>query len=239
MQARPRSIHWGHSSCGYRHLRVAGYDLSPQGVLVTSLDTLTALLGLRPLEMLAVLLGLINIVLIVRRSVWNYPVGLAMVAIYAWIFAQPDVRLYSDVGLQVFFFVVQLYGWWNWSKSEAESGEVEVLLLSPRDRIGWIAAITVATLAWGALMHRFTSAALPWWDAFIAMTSVSAQLLMARRYLENWVLWIAVDAVAIGVYAAKGLMLTAILYTIFLIVSVVGLLSWRKALIADRALVAA
>jgi nicotinamide mononucleotide transporter len=208
-------------------------------VLVTSLDTLTALLGLRPLEMLAVLLGLINIVLIVRRSVWNYPFGLAMVALYAWIFAQPDVRLYSDVALQVFFFVVQLYGWRNWSKSEAESGEVEVLLLAAKDRIAWIAAITVATLAWGALMHRYTSAALPWWDAFIAMTSVSAQLLMARRYLENWVLWIAVDAVAIGVYAAKSLMPTAILYTVFLIVSIVGLLSWRKALLAEREMVAA
>ena len=206
---------------------------------MTSLDTLTALLGFRPLEMLAVLLGLINIVLIVRRSVWNYPFGLAMVALYAWIFAQPDVRLYSDVALQVFFFVVQLYGWWNWSKSEAESGEVEVLLLAAKDRIAWIAAITVATLGWGALMYRYTSASLPWWDAFIAMTSVSAQLLMARRYLENWVLWIAVDAVAIGVYAAKGLMPTAILYTIFLLVSIVGLLSWRKALLAERQMVAA
>jgi nicotinamide mononucleotide transporter len=88
-------------------------------------------------------------------------------------------------------------------------------------------------------MHRYTSAALPWWDAFIAMTSVSAQLLMARRYLENWVLWIAVDAVAIGVYAAKSLMPTAILYTVFLIVSIVGLLSWRKALLAEREMVAA
>jgi nicotinamide mononucleotide transporter len=186
------------------------------------------------LEALAVLLGLINISLIVRRSVWNYPFGLAMVAIYAWIFAQPDVRLYSDVGLQGFFFVVQLYGWWNWSRSEAESGEVAVLLLSAGGRIGWLAAITGATLAWGALMHRYTSAALPWWDAFIAMTSVSAQLLMARRYLENWVLWIAVDAVAIGVYSAKGLVLTAILYGAFLTLSIVGLLSWRRALPAER-----
>lgn len=194
---------------------------------------------MRPLEALATLLGLINISLIVRRSVWNYPFGLAMVAIYAWIFAQPDVRLYSDVGLQVFFFVVQLYGWWNWSKSEAESGEVQVLLLPGTGRAGWIAVIAVTTLAWGALMHLYTSAALPWWDAFIAMTSVSAQLLMARRCLENWILWIAVDAVAIGVYAAKGLMLTSILYTVFLLVSVVGLLSWRKALAAERKMLAA
>lgn len=194
---------------------------------------------MNPLEAVASFLGLINIVLIVRRSVWNYPFGLAMVAIYAWLFAQPDVRLYSDSGLQVFFFGVQLYGWWNWARSEAESGEVEVLLLPPAGQMAWIAVIAVATLVWGALMHRFTSAALPWWDAFIAMTSVSAQLLMARRYLENWVLWIAVDAVAIGVYAAKGLMLTAILYAAFLILSAVGLLSWRKALTGGRKAVAA
>ncbi|MFD1610405.1 nicotinamide riboside transporter PnuC [Sphingomonas tabacisoli] len=184
---------------------------------------------MNPLEALATLLGLVNIGLIVRRSVWNYPFGLAMVAIYAWLFAQPDVRLYSDAGLQLFFFVVQLYGWWNWARSEAASGEVEVLLLPAAGRALWLAGIAVATLAWGALMHRFTSAALPWWDAFIAMTSVAAQLLMARRYLENWILWIAVDAVAIGVYAAKGLMLTAFLYAVFLIMSAVGLASWRKA----------
>lgn len=184
---------------------------------------------MNPLEALATLLGLVNIGLIVRRSVWNYPFGLAMVAIYAWLFAQPDVRLYSDAGLQLFFFVVQLYGWWNWARSEAESGEVAVLRLSALGCVLWLAAGAFATLAWGALMHRFTSAALPWWDAFIAMTSVAAQLLMARRYLENWILWIAVDAVAIGVYAAKGLMLTAFLYAVFLIMSAVGLASWRKA----------
>ena len=194
---------------------------------------------MNPLEALAATLGLVNIVLIVRRSVWNYPFGLAMVAIYAWLFAQPDVRLYSDAGLQIFFFAVQLYGWWNWSRSAAASGEVEVLLLQASERTAWLAVITVATLAWGALMHRFTNAALPWWDASIAMTSIVAQLLMARRYLENWILWIAVDAVAIGVYAAKGLMLTAILYAAFLILSVAGLISWRKALGGTREALAA
>lgn len=184
---------------------------------------------MNPLEALATLLGLINIVLIVRRSVWNYPFGLAMVSIYAWLFVQPDVRLYSDAGLQIFFFAVQLYGWWNWSRSETDNGEVAVELLSGSGRLLAIAAITVATLLWGALMHRYTTAALPWWDAFIAMTSVAAQWLLARRFLENWVLWIAVDVVAIGVYATKGLVLTACLYTVFLIVSTIGLMSWAKA----------
>nr|WP_217352769.1 nicotinamide riboside transporter PnuC [Sphingomonas sp. ID1715] len=185
---------------------------------------------------MAASLGVINIVLIVRRSVWNYPFGIAMVCISAWLFVQPDVRLYSDALLQLFFFVVQIYGWWHWARAQAEAGEIVVETLAPGQRAAVLAAIAVSTLGWGALMHHFTSAALPWWDAFIAMASVAAQLLMARRYLENWILWIAVDAVAIGVYAAKGLMLLALLYLLFLILSAVGLASWRR---AERTRVAA
>jgi nicotinamide mononucleotide transporter len=182
-----------------------------------------------PWEVLAASLGIINIVLIVRRSVWNYPFGIAMVSISAWLFVQPEVRLYSDALLQVFFFVVQLYGWWSWSRAQAVAGEIRVERLAPTAFAACRAAITVATLGWGALMHRFTDASLPWWDAFIAMASVAAQLLMARRYLENWILWIVVDVVAIGVYAAKGLTLLALLYLLFLILSAVGLVSWRRA----------
>lgn len=181
------------------------------------------------LEAVAACLGLINIVLVVRRSVWNYPFGLAMVALYGWIFAQPHVRLYSDVGLQAFFFIVQLYGWWSWSRSQSEAGEVEVVELAPSARLGVVAMVGMATLLWGFLMARFTDAALPVPDAFIAMASVAAQLLMARRCWENWILWIAVDCVAVGVYTAKGLMLTAFLYLAFLIVSVAGLVRWRRA----------
>jgi nicotinamide mononucleotide transporter len=186
--------------------------------------------GVNGLEIVAASLGLVNIVLVVRRSVWNFPFGLAMVTIYAWIFSRPDVRLYSDALLQIFFLAVQLYGWWNWSRSESDTGEVRVERLAPAQRLAWIAGITVATAGWGALMYRYTDASLPWWDAFIAMASVAAQLLMARRFVENWMLWIAVDLVAIGVYAAKELMLTAILYSVFLVISAVGLASWRRAL---------
>lgn len=185
---------------------------------------------MNPVEAAAALLGLTNIVLVVRRSVWNYPFGLAMVALYGWLFAQPEVRLYSDAGLQVFFFVVQLYGWWNWSRSQATAGAVEVLRLGRSSWIGVLAVVAATTLCWGALIARVTDAALPWWDAFIAMASVAAQLLMARRFFENWYLWIAVDVVAIGVYSAKDLMITAFLYTAFLVLAIFGLQQWRKAL---------
>ena len=78
-------------------------------------------------------------------------------------------------------------------------------------------------------MHRYTDAAFPWWDAGVAMLSVAAQILMSRRAIENWVLWITVDGIAIGLYAAKDLWLTALLYMIFLALSVWGLMDWRRA----------
>lgn len=183
------------------------------------------------LEWVAAGLGVINVALVVRRSVWNYPFGLAMVSLYFVVFA--EARLYSDALLQVFFFVVQLYGWRNWVRAKAEAGEVQVGLLTVRERIGWSAATLAASLAWGLGMARFTDAAAPIVDAGVAGFSVSAQILMARRKLENWVVWIGVDIVAIGLYASRGLALTAGLYGLFLLLATVGFFQWRCALRAQ------
>ena len=179
------------------------------------------------IETIAFLLGVANVTLVVRRSLWNYPFGLATVALYTSIFY--DAKLYSDAILQCFFFMVQLYGWANWARSKSNEGAVQVERLTTGKRLIWLAGIAAATLAWGAGMHRFTDAAFPWWDASVAMLSVAAQILLSRRAIENWVLWIAVDIDAIGLYAAKDLWLTAILYMVFLALSVWGLIDWRRA----------
>ena len=180
-----------------------------------------------PVETIAFVLGVINVTLVVRRSLWNYPFGLVMVALYGWVFF--GAKLYSDMLLQVFFFVVQIYGWANWARSAAAAGEVRVERLGRTSRTLWLAGSAVAILGWGGLMHRFTDAAYPWWDAAVAILSVAAQILMSRRLIENWVLWIAVDLLAICLYAAKDLWLTALLYAIFLGLSVWGLVDWRGA----------
>jgi nicotinamide mononucleotide transporter len=180
-----------------------------------------------PLEIVAVALGLVNVALVVRRSIWNYPFGIAMVALYALIFF--EAKLYSDALLQLFFLVVQFYGWWNWARSRADAGEVVVLRLNWSARGLWLAGCAASTLGWGWLMHNHTDASYPYWDASIAMMSVAAQILMSRRVLENWLLWIAVDLAAIPLYAAKGLTLTAWLYGVFLGLSVIGLIGWERA----------
>lgn len=180
-----------------------------------------------PIETVAVALGIANIVLIALRNIWNYPVALVMVSLYAVIFF--EAKLYSDAGLQLFFFAINLYGWWAWSRNRADRGEVTVERLAPRALLVWIAGSALAILAWGTMMSRLTDASHPYWDGSVAMLSVAAQILMTRRYLENWHWWIAVNLVSIPLYYVKDLHLTTGLYVLNLILAIWGLIEWRRA----------
>jgi nicotinamide mononucleotide transporter len=178
------------------------------------------------IEIIAVMLGIANILLVARRSIWNFPVALVMVTLYARIFW--DAKLYSDAGLQGFFFAVNLYGWWSWRTNKAEAGEVVVERLAPTALFAWIGGSVIAVLGWGTIMARLTDASLPYADSSVAMLSVAAQLLMTWRKLENWYWWIVVNIISVGLYAVKGLYLTTGLYALFLVLAVWGLISWRK-----------
>lgn len=188
----------------------------PQGDFVSSI------------EIVASALGLINVALIVRRSIWNYPFGLAMVALYFFVFL--EARLYSDAALQVFFFVVQIYGWYVWVQARGGDGLVLVERLSNPARAAWAAAIAAATLGEGWYLAHYTADAAPWLDANTTAMSVAAQYLLSVRRIENWVLWIATDIVQIGLYYWKGLYPTTALYALFLLLSMVGLWQWARQL---------
>ncbi|TPG12358.1 nicotinamide riboside transporter PnuC [Sphingomonas oligophenolica] len=179
------------------------------------------------IEAIAAALIVVNVALVARRSIWNYPFAIAAVAIYAVVFAR--ARLYSDMLLQGFFLVVNLYGWVNWARIRAAAGDVLVETLTPQTRALWAAGVIVAAAGWGTVMHRYTDASYPWWDAGIAGASIAAQVLQARRRLESWWLWIAVDVASVPLYAAKGLWFTTALYLVLLAISVAGLIDWRRA----------
>ncbi len=186
------------------------------------------------LELAAVVLGLANVGLLVRRSIWNYPFGMAMVALYAIIFFQS--RLYSEAGLQIFFFVVQAYGWWLWARAGGMRELVSVRWLGWPARCAWLAAVAAITLLLGTVMGSFTNAVMPFADAAITGGSIAAQFLLSFRRIENWVLWIAIDVGAIALYIHRDLHLTAGLYSAFLVLSVLGLREWVRAWQAGRAL---
>lgn len=185
------------------------------------------------LEWIAAFLGLITVMLVVRRSIWNYPFALAMVALYFFEFT--DEKLYSDALLQIFFFLINCYGWWMWRRApEVEQG-VAVDRMSNRARSIWLAATAVGSVLWGWAMATLTDAAAPFVDASIAGSSIAAQWLQSLRRVESWLLWILADLIAVPLYWWKGLYPTAGLYAVFLVLAIVGLVSWQGTLKRETA----
>ena len=184
------------------------------------------------LEATAAVLGLINLVLIARRTIWNYPFGIAMVCLYFIVFWQ--ARLYSAAGLQVFFLGSQLYGWWYWRQSTDGSTSVPVRRLDTPGRMIALGSGTAITLALGLAMSSLTDAAAPWLDAGNAGFSMVAQILTDRRHVESWPLWILINIVSVWLYASQGLLATAALYAVFLCIAGWGWDSWRRAATAGE-----
>ena len=192
---------------------------------------------LRVIEWIAAGLGVINISLLIFRSVWNFPFGIAMVALYVFVFFEE--RLYAEAGLQVFFILAQLWGWWLWVKVGGEDHRVPVRWLDWLSRAVWVTVTAALSLNLGWMMHSFTNAVLPYADAGIAGASVAAQILLAYRRIENWLVWIAIDVASVTLYIDRGLYPTAGLYGGFLVLSLIGLKEWIAAERAARVAAAA
>jgi len=178
-------------------------------------------------ELLGSVLGLIQIWLLVRRSIWNFPVAMAMVTLIG--ITLFEARLYSECGLQAFFFVVNAIGWAQWNRAVGDADTVPVTWMTNSSRITWAAITAGLSLSLGWLMHALTNAALPFADSAVTGASVAAQLLLNNRKIENWVLWVLIDLVSIGLYLYRDLHFLAILYVAFLFISILGLREWMRA----------
>jgi nicotinamide mononucleotide transporter len=180
------------------------------------------------LEHLAVACGLVNIYLTIRQNIWSWAFGVVMVSLYIYIFF--NAKLYSDAILNVFFLVMQFYGWYQWTRGPVEHARSLAPVTRLRAR-GWAltaAGVAGGTTALGTTMDRLTDAALPYPDAFTTLLSVFAQFLLTRKILDNWTLWIVADILYIGMYANRGLYWTSGLYAVFLVLSVQGYREWSR-----------
>ena len=179
------------------------------------------------LEIVAVIVSVLGVWLTTRRLPLCWPIGLASVVLYAKVFF--DAKLYSDLLLQGFFAVMIVYGWYGWRRGSAEAGGVvSVRRVPPRDWVIGMAAGGVGTVLLGTLMASFTDAAVPWLDAGLTSFSLVAQYWTARRWIENWWVWIVVDVIYTGLFLYKELYLTAALYAFFIGLAARGLYSWNK-----------
>jgi len=125
--------------------------------------------------------------------------------------------------------VIALWGWWQWLRGSLPDGSaLRVRALPVRARWWLIGALAAAWPATGLFLKHFTDTDVPWWDAFPTAASVIGQWLLGRKYIENWLAWIVVNVVSVGLFAYKGLWLTMLLYSLFIAMSVLGWRAWRR-----------
>ena len=178
-------------------------------------------------EVCAFGLGLWMVERNIRVHPWAWPLAIASSALYALLFA--DSRLYGEAGLQGFFIVVSIWGWHQWLRGTEASGRpLRVRAMSWQGRA---AAALITLAAWPALallLSRNTDSDVPWLDALPTVASITGQWLLARKRVEAWAVWVAVNIFSIGLFMHKALWLTAVLYAIFAVLSVAGWLAWRR-----------
>lgn len=183
-------------------------------------------------EWIGALAGLACVWLLARASIWNWPVSILNTTLYFVVFLQ--ARLYADALLQVVFTLLGVYGWWSWRFGGAQGAELPIRRATRR-QIALAAALALAGIALSALvLARATDSPVPVWDSSVLVLSLVATWGQARKILESWWVWIAVDVISVPLYLTRALYPTALLYTLFLLLCLSGLRRWN-ALLREQA----
>ena len=179
------------------------------------------------LELAGFVLALAMVGCNIREIHWGWPLAIASSLLYFGVFWQH--RLYGDAGLQIFFALLALWGWGQWLRGQrADGSALRVTRLAPQARLATLLSCALLWPAIGLFLWRFTDTDVPWWDAFRTAASLVGQFLLGRKYLENWLVWLLVNLVSVGLFAFKGLWLTVLLYSLFALLSIVGWRSWQR-----------
>lgn len=180
------------------------------------------------IEFFALVFGLVAVFFNTRENVWGWPTGIVGVVLSGILFYQ--VRLYADLGLHVVYFVLGFYGWYKWLYGGKNQTELQVSQTG-NALLGWLIAAGIAgTVGIGYFFEQTTDADLPYWDAFTTAFSLVGQYMLAKKKIENWIVWIIVDAVASGIYVVKELYLLALLYFLYLGLATYGYLNWKRSM---------
>jgi len=178
------------------------------------------------IEIIATITGIIAVALQAKEKIEAWPFAIISVAIMAYIFFFS--KLYSDFGLHIIYIVLNIFGWYVWVSKKETKEVAPTKILSTK---GFLLSGLLAVLGTGVLgyiMNNYTDADLSYIDAFTTSGSLVAQYLLAKKYLQNWLIWIIVDVVAIPVYIYKELYFFAFLFLVYLVICVWGYISWKK-----------
>jgi nicotinamide mononucleotide transporter len=179
------------------------------------------------LEIAAFWISVAMVLANMRVNPVGWPLAIVASLLYAVLFA--DAKLYGEAGLQLVFVAVALWGWWQWLRGRDAGGRpLRVSRLSPRAGAIALGAVLAGWPLLALLLARFTDSDVPWFDALPTAGSIVGQVLLARKHVENWAVWLGVNLVSVALFAHKGLWLTVILYGLFALLSVAGWRAWQR-----------
>ncbi|MNR79369.1 Nicotinamide riboside transporter PnuC [compost metagenome] len=199
-------------------------------------DTLTlfGLVSTSWLELASFALALVMVLLNIRQSAWAWLFSIASAALYVIVFY--DSKLYGDMSLQFFFIAVSLWGWYQWLFGGTTHHGVQVSRMSRASYLYAGLFWLLGFIAIAAFLRMFTDTDVPHIDAFLTAGSLLGQILLSRKKLENWYVWIVIDLIYVGLYTHKNLYLTALLFALFVVLAAVGLRTWKQSLHAQQGL---
>jgi nicotinamide mononucleotide transporter len=179
-------------------------------------------------EFIAVVFGLLSVWFARKENIWVYPTGIINVLIYVYLcyFA----GLYADMGINAFYFIMSVYGWYNWARKVDSTHHVPITKLSARELVIYLTAMMVFYFIIRYILRNFTPSTVPDLDSFTTSLFIIAMWLMALKKIENWIAWIIGDAMVIPLFAYKGLAFTSVQYLVFLGLAIAGYIEWRKKL---------
>lgn len=179
------------------------------------------------LEIIAVVLAVLYLILAAYQSIWCWLAAGVSSLIYIKICY--DSQLFIETGLQFFYFVMAVVGYYNWQKIDTKSEEQSsIQSISKKNLYLGISICSVISIAAAYWFEQNSTAKLPWLDAPVTIFSVWATWLVIKKVIENWILWVIIDAVAIYIYLNRELHLTAVLYAVYTVLAIVGYLKWKK-----------
>ena len=184
------------------------------------------------LEIVAVAFGLGSVWLSTREHIASWPTAIVNVAIFFVLFWQ--AKLYADSVLQLLYLSLSVYGWWAWLRGGAAHSHLRVSRASARHWLVGIPLVVAFGVGLGAILARHTDSPVPYLDAMLTSSSLLAQWMMTRKILENWIVWIVANLVYVPTFISRGLPITAVQYAVFLILAVMGYVSWKRSWAADQ-----
>ena len=180
------------------------------------------------LEIFAMLTGLAGVWLTIKENIWCFPVGIVNVTLFAWHFFTPGIQLYADALLQCIYVLLLFYGWLNWAEKNNKKEKLSPVKITIVTAIKVAIASIIGAVILAFFLQKYTNASYPWLDSILTCSSLAAQWMIAKKKIENWVVWIVVDIIYIPLYIVKHLPLTAFLYFIFLVLAIIGYQDWKK-----------